>query len=158
MQMIKKIITNALLSVFMDKKARGVLNFYKENKSAKQSLDLVSNTSKVSKEPLLAPNKNKDYDNQNSNVYSNDETHQLIVNSLNAAKLEISAKPKITEKRKALINNALELQNSKKYILDKLSEKQRRKLKALALFMLNGEASSLVKSKEKTKNKSKKKL
>jgi hypothetical protein len=158
MQMIKKIITNALLSVFMDKKARGVLNFYKENKSAKQSLDLVSNTSKVSKEPLLAPNKNQDYDNQNSNIYSNDETHQLIINSLNAAKLEISAKPKITEKRKALINNALELQNSKKYILDKLSEKQRRKLKALALFMLNGEASSLVKSKEKTKNKSKKKL
>ena len=158
--MIIKLIANTLLSVFMDKKARGAFDFYKETRTEEKKSISNLNASKISLQPASTQQKLQASDHQiqttaNAKNISNDTTHQLIINSLEAAKLEINAKPKITKNRKALINEAIKLQNSKKYILDNLSEDQRQKLKSMALFMLKGEFSPPIESKKKIQKKKK---
>tara|TARA_B100001142_G_scaffold307059_1_gene337364 strand:- start:532 stop:897 length:366 start_codon:yes stop_codon:yes gene_type:complete len=121
----------------MDKKARGALDSYKKIELEKKNVS----SQKV-----------------NTNKKSNDKTHQLIIESLNAAKLEIKGKPKITENRRALINEIKKLQSSKLYILDQLSGEQRQKLRALALCMFKGEALPLKEPEIRSQNKKKQSL
>ena len=148
--MIKKIITNTLLSVFMDKEGRESFNFYKKSRLKKKGLNKKSATLKDFLQDKLPPNKKKEKDiSEGSKDISEIETHKIILQSLEAAKLEINSKKEMREKRQTLIEKTLKLQRSKGYVLNKLSEDQRQKLKVLALKVLNIETTPSESSKNK---------
>jgi hypothetical protein len=154
--MLIKIITNTLLSVFMDKEAREALSLYKNNSLTNQGLGAESGTLRNSLQSKSPTNKKVDKNISNRiDDISDVETRHLIAESLEAAKLEINAKHKITKNRKALIERALKLQQSKEYILNKLSEDQRKKLKTLALKILNVDAIPFEPSENKIHKKKK---
>ena len=121
----------------MDKEARDTFNFYKKNSLPKQTLPPQLTSLEDSVLPTLPPEQvSLNSFKVPTNRITHDETHQLIIDSLKAAKLESKEKNKISKERQALISKALRIQNSKIYILDKLTEEQRQKLKALALSVL----------------------
>ena len=139
--MFKKLIKNALISIFMDKHARDNFKFYEKNKyKSKSKTNEKNSKTHFSEESKIVK----------TNKLNLDETHLLIIESVKAAKLEIDAtsKSKLNKKRQALINKALKIQNSKTYVLDNLSDGQRQKLKTLALNILNYTPSSSTKIKD----------
>jgi len=129
--MIKKFVSNALLSVFMDKQARDKLQ--------------AKNKPNTSPQPQpSSPNNIADLENQmiggdpleNMNK---DEVAALIRDSLDEAEREIissKAKRAANPDRQALIDQALAIQRSKRHIVDELPPDQREKLMFMALKTL----------------------
>lgn len=130
-------MSEALLTVFMDKKARKILHATRTaNKmsSAASNVDPVVALTQFKNDPL------KDMDH--------DKVTALIRESLNTAKSEIidkNIKPlnKISKSadnhsREDLIENALTIFKSKSHIIDELPAEHRKKLKLLA-FQIFGE-------------------
>ena len=137
----------------MDKEARNTFNFYKKNNLPDQNLQQLT-----SSEDLVPPTIFPEQELLNSfkvptSSITPGETHQLIVNSLKAAKLESYERTKISKERQILISKALRIQNSKEFILDKLTEEQRHKLKALALSVLQANPTSFDAPKKGKKKK-----
>ena len=132
--MLKKIFTDTLISIFLDKDARKIFKSFKKSNLSKQVLTptLTSIENTDSNAFPVSDSKEGSHLVSKDNII-HDETHQLIIDSLKAAELELIKNLKISDKRKSLISNALVIQNSKQYLLDELTEEQRSKLKALAL-------------------------
>jgi hypothetical protein len=130
--MIKKIMTGALLTVFMDKKARKTLH---AKRTAKKTSTAVSN-----EDPIVALTQPR---NDPLSDMGHDKITDLIKESLFTAEKEIidkKIKPvnKVSksadiQSREDLIENALIIFKSKSHIIDELPAEQRKKLKILAL-------------------------
>ncbi len=132
--MIKKLISNALLSVVIDKSARDNLEFKKKINQA--TLDLAVEKAASEQPPPASPAVDDSVPNTPSpqapdpqdslpdpmSGMTHEETRQLILDSLKAAEQELGEKPDLTVERKALINQALEIRKSKEHVLDSLSE------------------------------------
>ncbi len=126
--MIKKFVSNALLSVFMDKQARQKLNATRATKNKKgapeSALPKSSSDADVIQrvtDPIAAMNK--------------DEVAALIRESLDAAEHEIiekKTKRAANPGRQALIDQAIAIHRSKSHIVDELPEEQREKLVFMA--------------------------
>jgi len=140
--MIKKFVSNALLSVFMDKKARQKLQASRDSKSGKTAGSGRANAADNAPpydQPVDGGDPIQDLDA--------DEINELIRDSLNAAEQEISEKKvkrASNPKRQALIDEALAIHKSKKHIVDELPEEQRQKL----LFMAQQALGAQLKGKK----------
>ena len=164
--MIKKLISNALLSVVMDKSARDTLEFKKKINQVSQAL-VDEKAAALQPDPPASPPVDDSVpdapspqapDPQSSlpdpmSGLTHEETRQLILDSLKAAEEELGVKPQLTQERQALISQALEIRKSKEHVLDALSEEQRQKLKVLALHALKGDPASIVAPKGARKTK-----
>lgn len=120
--MIKKFVSKALLSVFMDKQARQKLEASRGPKNAKSSDRNFTPSDEDTPAPQLpdpVPS------------MSQDEITALIRDSLDAAEQEITEKKvkrAANPDRQALIEQAMAIHGSKKHIVDELPEEQRQKL------------------------------
>jgi hypothetical protein len=164
--MFKKMISNALLSVVMDKSARDTLEFKKKIHQVGQTLAAEQAASVQPAAPASRPEEDGIPDTplpqtpdpgsslpDPMSSLTHEETRQLIVDSLKAAEEELGAQPQMSTERQALIGQALEIHKSKEHILDALSEEQRQKLQVLALHALKGDPASIVAPKESAKKK-----
>ena len=130
--MIKKFMSKALLTIFMDKKARSTLHAIRKAKDTPKAPSKVD--PKISVHPA---------DAKMLNDMSNNEITDLIRESLETAKKEVVDEEKNTttkssksinnQSREDLLENALNIFKSKSYIIDELPIEQRKKLKLLAL-------------------------
>jgi len=135
--MIKKFMSEALLTVFMDKKARKILH---AKRTAKETLMAASNV-----EPVVALTKSE---NDPLSDMGHDKITALIRESLDTAEKEVidkkikplnkTSKSADKQSREDLIENALIIFKSKSHIIDDLPVEQQKKLKLLA-FQIFGE-------------------
>jgi hypothetical protein len=133
--MIKKFVSNALLSVFMDKKARDTLH---QSRNPKAATDPVTDPDQASSSDL------DDLENQMVggdpvDNMNKDEVAALIRDSLDHAEREImdrKAKHAANPGRQALIDQAMAIHRSKRHIVDELPDDQREKLMFMALKTL----------------------
>ena len=154
--MIKKFLSNVLLSVVMDKKARRKLEMSRggkpDNKKGKQSqkseaanpdidhplkVDPEKHIASLSNALLDAPPPLPPAGEKAPTDMSHDEIEDLIKQSLQSAENELKSKPKMNPDRQALIQQALSIRNQQAKILDDLDPVQREKLTALALHTLD---------------------
>ena len=108
--MIKKLISDALLSVVLDKKARDKL---KRNKGAAE--DRIPNAG-----PRTYP---KTRDTRQNEVWE----------ALDFAQRKVARRGEATPERRALIQQAISILQSKTAVLDNLSQEQRDKLYVIAM-------------------------
>jgi len=130
--MIKKIVSDALLSVFMDKKAREKLKASREAKSNKKSTR--AGATPVAKQDTTDDLPTPVAPDPMGNM-GQDEITSLIRDSLEAAEQEITDKKQkhaANPGRQALIEQAMAIHQSKKHIVDELPEEQREKLVFMA--------------------------
>jgi len=140
--MIKKFVSNALLSVFMDKKARQKYQATRDAKNGKKT-GTASSTPPAQSE---ADSQEKQLEDPVQELGS-DEINARIRDSRDAAEQEISEKKvkrASNPKRQALIDEALAIHKSKKHIVDELPEEQRQKL----LFMAQQALGAQLKGKK----------
>ncbi len=148
--MIKKLFSKALMSVVMDKDARDKLKTGKRSKPAKKS--------RPQAEPAEAPPTESPEARSVTPPMAaeNEDTHQLILDSLRAAEQELTEKRDMTPDRQALIQQAMNMHRSKAHILDDISPEQREKLYVVALKSLEaapetGPSRNKVRGKKKSK-------
>lgn len=124
--MIKKFVSDALLSVFMDKQARQNLKAVRDAKAGRApKKEKIASAGNTSGEIAAAT------DTDPIGSMGQDEVTALIRESLSAAEQEISdkkVKRAANPGRQALIDEALAIHSSKKHIVDDLPEEQRQKL------------------------------
>tara|TARA_B110000967_G_scaffold118155_1_gene120918 strand:+ start:201 stop:623 length:423 start_codon:yes stop_codon:yes gene_type:complete len=135
--MIKKFMSKALLSIFMDKKARTTLD---KARAGKNQPEASPETKPSGALPQSEP------DTLSEMNY--DEITALIRDSLDAAEHEViynkkkaldkKSKSTANPSRQDLINKALAIHKSQSHIFDDLPEDQRQKLKLIA-FQAFGE-------------------
>ena len=104
--MFKKVVSKALLSVVMDKKARSKL----EAAKARAEQAPQAETKTPAEDPRVAARQ-----------------------ALEQAEKDLAAKPKLSADRKALILQALAVRKQKTTLLDELGPDQKLKLQAMAL-------------------------
>ncbi len=129
--MIKKFVSNALLSVFMDKQARDKLQSAHRPKPAPATDHTISTDIDDLENQLVGGDP---LDNMNK-----DEVAALIRDSLEEAEREIvnrKAKHAANPDRQALIDQAMAIHRSKRHIVDELPPEQREKLMYMALKTL----------------------
>jgi len=131
--MIKKFVTNALLSIVMDKKARDSLNNGNKPAPAKQPEKSLLADDAATAPPASAPKTQQPAARQNNETMTAEDTHALIRQTLEAAEQEMEARKNMPPERRALIENALNLRRSKEHMLDELSDEQREKLFVIAM-------------------------
>jgi hypothetical protein len=144
--MIKKFMSKALLSIFMDKKARTTLDKARAKKKQPEAL-LEMKSAEASPETKPSGALSESEPDQLSEM-DYDEITALIRDSLDAAEHEVinNKKKALDEKSKStanpsrqdLINKALAIHKSQSHIFDDLPEDQRHKLKLIA-FQAFGE-------------------
>jgi len=128
--MIKKFVTNALLSILMDKKARAHLNKTPtEGKNTHAKSLLADDVDTGPATPHVDTPKTRPA----SLPMSHDETEALIRQSLDEAEREMTTRKNMPPERRALIENALSVRKSKEHILDDLTDEQREKLFVIAM-------------------------
>ena len=126
--MIKKLMSKALLTVFMDKKARKTLHAVRTAKDTH-----------VAPSKLASPLADAQSEQDPLGYMHHDEITSLIRESLNKAKKEIgdtkknplneASKSAIIQSRQDLIEKAITIHKSKSHIIDDLPTEQRKKLK-----------------------------
>ena len=129
-EMIKKFMSNALLSVIMDKKARQKLDTAQKTTSNPNPRSERSGT-RDHQQAITVPQARPDP----VEIMDTDEINTLIRDSLDAAEQEIAEKKTkhaANPDRQALIDNALAIHKSKRHIVDELPEEQRQKLHVMA--------------------------
>ena len=144
--MIKKFMSKALLSIFMDKKARTTLDKARAKKNQPDaSLEMkpaeVSPETKPSRALSQSepdPLSEMDYDEITALIRDSLDAaeHEVIYNKKKA--LDKKSKPTAKPSRQDLINKALAIHKSQSHIFDDLPEDQRQKLKLIA-FQAFGE-------------------
>ena len=144
--MIKKFMSKALLSIFMDKKARTTLDKARaEKKQPDASLEMkpaeVSPETKPSRALSQSepdPLSEMDYDEITALIRDSLDAaeHEVIYNKKKA--LDKKSKSTANPSRQDLINKALAIHKSQSHIFDDLPEDQRQKLKLIA-FQAFGE-------------------
>jgi len=148
--MIKKFVSNALLSVVMDKKARAKFNSLQESK-------------RRGKVPADEPNPEPDADLEIPRMVpepksrpdpapapprppvdtTDEDPAALIRQALESAEAELTRKQnrkQMSPERQALIEQAMAIHRSKSHILDDLDEEQREKLYVMAMQTLNNKS------------------
>ncbi len=135
--MIKKLVSDALLSLVMDKNARETLEARKTIKKAVKQIEEATG----GKGLAAAKTKTPDDPPQQGD---SEETRKLILESIAAAEREFLERPKPTTERQALIQQALNVQRSKEHLLDGLSQEQREKLYVVALKSLKPDRDAKV--------------
>ena len=144
--MIKKFMSKALLSIFMDKKARTTLDKARaEKKQPDASLEMKPAEVSPETKPSRALSQSEPDPLSEMNY---DEITALIRDSLDAAEHEViynkkkaldkKSKSTANPSRQDLINKALAIHKSQSHIFDDLPEDQRQKLKLIA-FQAFGE-------------------
>ena len=144
--MIKKFMSKALLSIFMDKKARTTLDKARaEKKQPDASLEMKPAEVSPEIKPSRALSQSEPDPLSEMNY---DEITALIRDSLDAAEHEViynkkkaldkKSKSTANPSRQDLINKALAIHKSQSHIFDDLPEDQRQKLKLIA-FQAFGE-------------------
>jgi hypothetical protein len=144
--MIKKFMSKALLSIFMDKKARTTLDKARaEKKQPVASLEMKPAEVSPETKPSRALSQSEPDPLSEMNY---DEITALIRDSLDAAEHEViynkkkaldkKSKSTANPSRQDLINKALAIHKSQSHIFDDLPEDQRQKLKLIA-FQAFGE-------------------
>tara|TARA_B100000427_G_scaffold326681_1_gene335794 strand:+ start:1371 stop:1733 length:363 start_codon:yes stop_codon:yes gene_type:complete len=108
--MFKKVVSKALLSVVMDKKARSKLD------AAKARAEQTPAATAAEPQPA-----------------SSEELRAAARQALDQAEKELASKPKPTADRKALIQQALAVRKKQTTLLDELGPDQKLKLQAMAL-------------------------
>ncbi|MBT6095730.1 MAG: hypothetical protein HOH04_12675 [Rhodospirillaceae bacterium] len=147
--MIKKLVSNALLSIVMDKKARDKFTAVQEQKKRprRDAGDEQSTAStKPSNDRPAAKSDAKPAPNPSSRrapsppSSDEDDTEALIREALESAELELiqkrNKKP-MTNERQALIDQAMAIHKSKSHVLDELDAEHREKLTFMALKALD---------------------
>jgi hypothetical protein len=144
--MIKKFMSKALLSIFMDKKARTTLDKARaKKKQPDASLEMkpaeVSPETKPSRALSQSepdPLSEMDYDEITALIRDSLDAaeHEVIYNKKKA--LDKKSKSTANPSRQDLINKALAIHKSQSHIFDDLPEDQRQKLKLIA-FQAFGE-------------------
>ena len=138
--MIKKFVSNALLSVVMDKKARDKFNAAQDAKkraigelpASPAIADDDTDIPRVIPTPTVAP--------KPPSGGPADDTAMLVRQALDSAEAELTHRQNrksMSPERQALIENALAIHRSKAHILDDLDEDQREKLYVMAMQTLN---------------------
>ena len=166
--MIKKFVSNALLSVVMDKKARDKLNALNESKSqakkakapskrapAESDLDLPrlvpeKAPRRTAAERPAAPRQPAPAAPRPPSPLADDEDPAVLIRqALESAEQELIRKQNrthkgkpITPEREALIEQAMAIHRSKSHILDDLDQDQRDKLYVMAMQALNDQKKS----------------
>ncbi len=140
--MIRKLFSKAFMSVVMDKNARGKLKTRKKSKPARKPRPPAA----PAKAPPVTP----------PMAAENEDTHQLIMDSLRAAEQELTEKRDMTPERQALIQQAMDMHRSKAHVLDDISPEEREKLYVVALKSLEaapetGPSRNKVRAKKKPK-------
>ena len=141
-EMFKKFVSNALLSIVVDKKARDKMSAANEPKVT--STPDVENVNIPSMTPEMeAPPKRSAAPNQHLHV-EDEDPKKLISEALACAREELLHKQDlsnkgtpITRERAALIKQAMAIRQSKLYILDGLTQDQRNRLTYMAIQALN---------------------
>jgi hypothetical protein len=144
--MIKKFMSKALLSIFMDKKARTTLDKARaKKKQPDASLEMKPAEVSPETKPSRALSQSEPDPLSEMNY---DEITALIRDSLDAAEHEViynkkkaldkKSKSTANPSRQDLINKALAIHKSQSHIFDDLPEDQRQKLKLIA-FQAFGE-------------------
>jgi len=133
--MIKKLVSDALLSIVMDKNARKTLEA--RNTIKKAAKDTVA---------AKAPADESDNARGDTSGLAGDsaETRKLIADSIAAAEREFLEKPKLSPERQALIAQALSVQRDKAHVFDGLTQEQREKLYVVALKSLNPDRDAAI--------------
>jgi hypothetical protein len=138
--MIKKFMSKALLSVFMDKKARKILH------AVRTAKEMPTTSSKVN--PLVDLSQSQSQSESDPLSYmDNDKITALIRESLDKAEKEVidtqksplnkTTKSAVSQSRLDLIDNALTIHKSKSHIIDELPAEQRERLKLLAFQLFS---------------------
>ena len=144
--MIKKFMSKALLSIFMDKKARTTLDKARaEKKQPYASLEMKRAEVLPETKPSGAlsqsepdPLSEMDYDKITALIRDSlDAAEHEIINNKKKA-LDKKSKSTANPSRQDLINKALAIHKSQSHIFDDLPEDQRQKLKLIA-FQAFGE-------------------
>jgi parvulin-like peptidyl-prolyl isomerase len=133
--MIKKFVSNALLSVFMDKKAREVL---KASRAQRQEPNTKPPDPKTVEELENAVVQRAPQNDPMDNM-DQDEVAALIRDSLDEAEREIinrKTKKAANPERQALIDQAMAIHRAKRHIVDDLPPEQKEKLMFMALKTL----------------------
>lgn len=131
--MIKKLVSQALLSLVMDKSARQTLKARKTiRKSVKRIADAAGNDGDAGA------------GGDGELAGDSEETRKLILDSIAAAEREFLERPKMSSERQALIAEAINVQRSKAHLLDGLSQEQRDKLYVVALKSLKPDLKNKV--------------
>ncbi len=146
--MFKKFVSNTLLSVIVDKKARDKMSAVNEWKSVPTPKDDELDI------PRMIPGKNavpKSPPKQSAVSHQpahrqTDDPEVLVQAALESAEAELLREQSlphidnpIAPERAALIEQALAIRRSKLYILDELTQDQRNKLTQAAMQALNGQ-------------------
>ena len=135
--MIKKIISKALLTMFMDKKARKTLHALQIEKK------MSTVTIKVETDIALSqsehdPLSDMDHDKITALIRESLDTAEKEVTDKKNKSINKNTKSAVSKSRKDLIENALIIFKSKSHIIDELPAEQQEKLKLLA-FQVFGE-------------------
>ena len=144
--MIKKLVSNALLSIVMDKKAREKYNAVKEAKRLEREDHPLPDRANASPTqltestiPTSTPGRAPEFSSSPPRA-DDDDPEALIREALESAELELiekrNKKP-MTSERQALIDQAMAIHNSKSHILDELDPEHREKLTFMALKALD---------------------
>lgn len=141
-EMFKKFVSNALLSIVVDKKARDKMSAANEPKVTSTPDVGNVNIPSMTRE-MEAPPKRSAAPNQHLHVEDEDPKN-LISEALACAREELLHKQdlsnkgtSITRERAALIKQAMAIRQSKLYILDGLTQDQRNRLTYMAIQALN---------------------
>lgn len=155
--MIKKLVSNALLSMVMDKKAREKFNAAQEAKArAKAEADPKPAPPTATKAPIpsaateprakaaapagKAPRPSVAAARTRPPAGEDEDAAELIRQALEEAELELINKRKrkaMTPQRQALIEQAMAIHRSKSHVLDELDPEQRDKLTFMAMKALD---------------------
>jgi hypothetical protein len=133
--MIKKLVSEALLSLVMDKSARETLQ---ARKTIKKAVTQIEKAKGVKVEAVAGPQ------DKAGLAGDSEETRKLILESIAAAEREFLDKPKLSPERQALIEQAMSVQRSKAHLLEGLSQEQREKLYVVALKSLKPDLNNKV--------------
>lgn len=147
--MIKKLVSNALLSMVMDKKAREKFTAAQDEKRRARDGDAPKAPAQDDKaQPSRAPSPTmsnaaapaKTVAPRPPSAGEEDDAEALIREALESAELELINKRKrksMTPERQALIEQAMAIQRSKSHVLDELDPNDRDKLTFMAMKALD---------------------
>jgi hypothetical protein len=133
--MIKKIVSKALLTVFMDKKARKILHAVRTARETPTTASKVNTLVSVS-QPEYEPHSLNHAEITSSIKESLDTAEEQVADTKKSASNK-TKKPAVNQSRQNLIENALSIHKSKSHIIDQLPAEQRKKLKLLAFQLFS---------------------
>ena len=133
--MIRKLVSEALLSIVMDKNARKTLE-------ARNTIKKAVKDVAAAKAPADASENT--HGDASGLTGDSAETRKLIADSIAAAEREFLEKPNLTPERQVLIAQALNVQRAKAHVFDGLTQEEREKLYVVALKSLSPDRDAAI--------------